>query len=410
MTYTQALTFVHSRMRFGSRPGLATIGELMNRLGNQHMNLKYVHVAGTNGKGSTTTTIAQILQEAGYKVGKYTSPFLHTFTERIEVNGEPIPEDTFAELTQRIVDVIDDTLCPTEFEVLTAVAFMYYDMVGCDYVVLEVGMGGNFDATNIIPAPKVAVITRIDLDHMQFLGDTVEAIAREKCGVIKQGCTTICYPQQPEGALEQIRTHCRGIGTQLIIPSMPENIISSYNGNSFTHSGSNFTTPLAGRHQAYNAVVAIEAVKALGLGISDSTIAAGMRGVHLHGRFELIQSDPIVIADCCHNENGITALKNSLAEYFPERRIIAVMAIFEDKDYVKCVSEIAQAADTFIATQTDAPRVLPCHKVAKIAEAYCSDVQRVADRHAAYKHALSLAQKDDVVVVCGSFTLLTQLF
>ncbi len=410
MDYNAAVEYVHSRKRLGSRPGLGRITELMRRLGDVHKGLQYIHIAGTNGKGSTTTTVASVLTHCGYTVGKFTSPYLHHFNERIEIDGQPVPDDDFVRYIQQIIDVTDDTLEPTEFEVLMAAASLHYAAYRCDYVALEVGMGGRLDMTNVIPPPDVAVITRIDFDHMQYLGDTLSAIAYEKCGIIKTGSRVIAYPSQPDEALEVIRHTCDECGVTLTIPDLPEITHSSYDGNTFNYHGHTYHTPLAGPHQALNAVTSIEAINALNIGITPEQIANGMAAVKLHGRFEVVSQSPTVIMDVGHNLNCITAVRSGIETYFPDQRIILVMGVLSDKQYAECAEHMADIAKVFIATQTPSPRTMPAAELAAcVPESADCRVAVIPDRFEAYRYALSIAEPDDVVLVCGSFTLLEQL-
>ncbi len=415
MKYQQAIDFVLSKMKLGSKLGLDTITELLRRLGDPQKRLRFIHVAGTNGKGSTVSYIASILATGGYIVGKYTSPFLHNFAERIEVNGVPVSDDDFAGYITQISEVCGDTLNPTEFETITAAAFLHYVKLRCDIVVLEVGMGGRFDATNVIDCPDIAAITRIDLDHTALLGETVGEIAFEKCGIIKRGCEVVCYPVQEKEAMEVISPVALKMGCRVTMPDLRalKVLNKGLRSTTFSYKGKEYETPLLGEHQIYNALTAIEAVNIWGerFGfIQDFSIYKGISGVKIHGRFEILEVDgKTVVLDVGHNINGITALKEALLSYFPRKRVIVVMAMFEDKKYDICVSEMAEVACSFIATETDAKRVLPCPKIAAIARLHCTSVFEEPDRFKAYGMALSLAKPGDVVCVCGSFTLVSGL-
>lgn len=279
MTIEQAMELIHGVAWRGSRPGLARVRELLHRLGDPQDGLQFVHIAGTNGKGSTAAMLASILRAAGYTTGLFTSPYLERFAERMQVNGVPVPDAEFAavcEALQPCIAAMDDP--PTEFELVTAAAMLWFRRRGCDVVVLEVGLGGRLDATNVIAAPACAVITNIGLDHTEILGDTLEQIAREKAGILKPGTRAVSYPQTPEvrAVLHEICAQ-RGIPLTEVDAAAIAPLTDGVDGQTFTYRGAEYTLPLLGAHQLRNAAVALETVTALrarGWRIPDAAVRA----------------------------------------------------------------------------------------------------------------------------------------
>ncbi|MDR0405988.1 MAG: bifunctional folylpolyglutamate synthase/dihydrofolate synthase [Clostridiales bacterium] len=408
MTYQQALDFIHSRLRFGSKLGLDTTKTLLRRLGDPHKKLKFIHVAGTNGKGSTSAYLANILMANGYKTGMYISPFVHSFTERIQINGRQIPQADLARHTAAVAAVIDDGFYPTEFEIVTAIGFLHFLSEGCDFVVLEVGLGGRFDATNVIPPPLVAVITSISIDHTELLGDTVARIAFEKCGIIKTGSAVAVYPDNPQEALEVIHNTARTKGASVTVGDKDAVRVlrSAISGTLFSYKGERSETAMLGRHQVYNAVTAITAAERLGLGLR---LQEGIQNTRFGGRLEIVRHNPLTLIDGAHNYSGVLALKNALEVYFPRRNIILVMGMLRDKEYERCVCEIAPLASLFIATEPDNPRALPATELESVAKQRVSATRAFARRQDAVDYALNRAGAEDIVCVCGSLYLIGNL-
>ena len=408
MEYDKALEYVHSLERFGIKPGLERIGELCSRLGDPHKKRRFIHVAGTNGKGSTCSLIASALSADGRKVGLYTSPYVIDFRERIQYCGEMISPEEFAEAAEKVKFTSEKyDIAVTEFEAVTAAAFLYYAGKDCDYVVLETGLGGRFDATNIIPAPEVCALTSISLDHVNILGDTVEAIAGEKCGIIKPGSKVVTYPLQDERALGVIREACEKKGVSLSVPPLDSlKVISSdFTGSRVSYMGAEYSLPLPGEHMVYNSVLAFSALKALCPDIPDESISAGFAKTVMPARFELLCESPAVILDGGHNEGCAAALKNYIDKYLPGKEIIMVSSLMADKDYETYVSLVAPYAKTFIATKADVPRALPSGELALCASKYCGECFDEPEPLSAVNKALQKANENDVVLICGSFYL-----
>lgn len=410
MNYNESLDFIHSRNKFGIKLGLDATALLLDKIGNPHKKLKFVHIAGTNGKGSTTSYIADILMAKGYKVGKFISPFVHSFTERIQINNVEISQDDLALFTTKVKDAIEKNgLTPTEFEVVTAIGLAYFEHQKCDYVVLEVGMGGRFDATNVIPAPEVSVITSISIDHTQYLGDTISKIAFEKCGIIKHGSKVVAYPDNPSDAMQVILDTVSEKDVPLVVPDKNSvKIISSdINGTDFMYKEEQYHINMLGAHQVYNAVTAIEAVKLLD--IDTEVIKKGISSTKFRGRLDIIGKNPLIIEDGAHNISGVTELKKALELYFKDRKIILVMAMLKDKEYEKCLETIASVTDTFIATEAPNPRKATAEELAMVASKYVKNTFTEPDVNKAIALAKTMCDTNDVVCVCGSLYLLGEI-
>lgn len=328
------IAYINTPRWQASRLGLERTRELLERMGRPQDELRFVHVAGTNGKGSVCSYVARVLEEAGYKTGLFTSPYIETFEERIRVNGENI---SLADLTRATLSVREHASAmeaetgdhPTEFELMFAVALEHFRAVSCDIVVLEVGLGGRLDSTNAIDAPEVSVICRIGLDHTELLGNTLGAVAREKAGIVKAGAPVVSWPQEPEAA-EVVARIAQERGCSLITPDFAQLAVSplSWEGESvpkrvFTYKGMSFETQLLGSYQPANAALAVEVVAALrkrGWAVSDAALAAGIANTTWPGRFEVVGKNPLVIVDGGHNPQGAEALAASLADLLSARR------------------------------------------------------------------------------------------
>lgn len=410
MNYIESLDFIHSRNKFGIKLGLDATALLLDKIGNPHKKLKFVHIAGTNGKGSTTSYIADILSAKGYKVGKFISPYVHSFTERIQINNTEISEDDLAVFTTKVKEAIEKhNLTPTEFEVVTAIGLAYFEHQKCDYVVLEVGMGGRFDATNVIPAPEVSVITSISIDHTEYLGDTISKIAFEKCGIIKTGSKVVAYPDNPSDAMQVIKDTVDDKNVPLVVPDKNSVRITStdINGTDFVYNEKQYHINMLGTHQVYNAITAIEAVKLLG--IDEDIIKTGIASTKFRGRLDVISKDPLIIEDGAHNISGVTELKKALDLYFKDKKIILVMAMLKDKEYEKCLEMISSVTDTLIATEAPNPRKATADEFAQVASKYVKNTYAEPDVNKAISLAKTMCDKDSIICVCGSLYLLGEI-
>ena len=406
MNYDEAIQLITSKDNFYIDLGLDRIRSALKKLENPQNNLKFIHVAGTNGKGSTCTICANILREARYKVGLYTSPYVVDFRERIQINGEMIPEDNLANCVSAVKNIVDKfCIEPTEFEFITAVAFLYFSMQNCDYVVLEVGLGGRFDATNVIPAPEACVITSVSLDHTSVLGDTIKKIAFEKCGIIKPGSKVIVYPKQREDALSVILDTCAGYNIKPVIPDSKSVEFggSDIYGTEFRYKGMDFLLPLAGEHMVYNAITAIETVKCILSGISENAVIAGVNNTIMPARLELISDRPVVILDGGHNEDCAIALERFIKAKLEGKKITAVCSIMADKDYKKYLEHVIPYIDELIACRANVPRALDEALLVEEASNNCSNIHSVRDALSAVKIATENVNEDEALIVCGSF-------
>lgn len=418
MNYVDAIDYIHSLEKFGINPGLERIKALCEAFGNPQDRLKFIHVAGTNGKGSTSTMISEILQKAGYRTGLFTSPYVIDFNERIQIDGKMIPSDDLAEIVSKLEPVITELarqgIQTTEFEAITTAAFLYFESCGCDVVVLEVGLGGRFDATNIIKTPLASVIASISLDHMAVLGDTIEKIAFEKCGIIKQNGITVCYPSQTAEALAVISSTAKQRNNELVVPLVKDIklIDESIYGTNAVMDGLKIFVPFMGHHMVMNASVAAATARVLsrkGYAIGDENIVHGIGASKMPARMEIISKEPLTILDGGHNEGCANALANVVRSFLKGRRIIAVCGMMADKDYKKYLSITAPLFETLIATRPALPRALDAHTLAETAKKYCENSYIIEDSSEALMKSISLADKDDVIIICGSFYLASEL-
>ncbi|MBQ9080080.1 MAG: bifunctional folylpolyglutamate synthase/dihydrofolate synthase [Clostridia bacterium] len=351
MNYTEALEYIHSVCWMGSRPGLERITELCRCLGDPQKGMKFIHVAGTNGKGSFCAMTASILRQAGYRTGLYVSPYVKHFNERMSIDGVDISDDELAEITSYVRLQADSMQSkPTEFELITAIAFVYFKRHNCDVVVLETGMGGRLDATNIIDSPLLSVITGIALDHVAFLGDTVEKIAAEKAGIIKAGAP-VHWGGKDEAAGRVIAERAEQIGVEFnsVDYSKLKNVRPSIDGTTFDYGEySDLKIQLLGLYQPENAasvVSAIPLLRARGLNISDDDVRRGLEATRWAARFELLSTSPTVIYDGSHNPQGIEAAVRSIKGLFGARRVNILTGVLRDKDYRYIAATLSSVAD-----------------------------------------------------------------
>ena len=407
MTVNEALTYIHSVCWKGSIPGLSRTRELLASLNNPQDQLKFVHIAGTNGKGSTASMLANIFRSAGYRTGLYTSPYILCFNERMQVNGEMISDAELAEITEYVkphAEVMADH--PTEFELVTAIAMEYFARHACDIVILEVGMGGEFDSTNIIRTPEAAVITNIGLDHVEVLGDTLEKIAQAKAGIIKGG-DAILY-RSTEGVEAVFAERCRETNTKLHLADFASLRLheSSFAGQIFDCGArKNIALPLLGEHQRKNAAVVLKTVDALiakGWRITEEQLREGLRSVTWAGRFELLRKDPVFFVDGGHNPQCMEALVKNLVDYLPDRPITALTGVMADKDFSDMYRMVAPYVTRWITVTPDNPRALPAQKLAEKLSAFDKPVTACASVAEGVRTAIAQTEADGAVVAFGS--------
>jgi len=401
MNYTKALQYIHSLHRFGIKPGLERIAALCNPLGSPQERLRCVHVAGTNGKGSACTMLSEIAMAAGLKTGLYTSPYVIDFRERMQVNGMMIPKDDLARLTQLLKDIAEALPeSVTEFEFVTALAFAWFAEQQCELVVLEVGLGGRWDATNLIASPLCSVIMKIALDHTDVLGDTLAEIAAEKCGIVKPGCPVVSACGQAPEALAVIEKTCRERGSALIVADENECEIlsSSLAGSDCVLAGLPVRVPLAGRHMCQNALAAVKTARILGF--SDETIQAGIARASMPARMQVLSSQPLVILDGGHNPDCARALAAALGEHCPGQRFCVLCGMMADKDVSEYLRILKPFENSFIACKPDNPRALPAELLAEFARA--AGMKNITAA-ATPEEALRLVEYP--LLICGSFYL-----
>lgn len=408
MDYKEALEYINGVSWLGSKPGLERITELLSRLDNPQSTLRYVHVAGTNGKGSISAMLASVLKKAGLKTGLFTSPYVNRFNERMQINGNQIEDFEVAKLVGEIkphADAMDDH--PTEFEMMTAAALLWFSRSKCDIVVLEVGLGGRLDATNVIPCPDCCVIANIGLDHTAILGDTLEEIAYEKAGIIKDGCAVVMYQQYGE-VMEAVRDVCYERNAELTVPDFddiaPE--FDSRDGQVFTYGGEAYAIPLLGAHQLKNAATVLEVIEVLrrqGWSIEHEAVEAGLYAVSWPARFEIVHSEPWFVVDGGHNPQCAQALSECLQQYFPEGKRVLLIGVLRDKDYTKIADTLAPLFDAFVTVTPAINRALPAAELAKLFENRGCEVQAADTIEEGVRIAMDIAEElDGMVCACGS--------
>lgn len=418
MNYEDARVYLDNVSKYGSVLGLDNIRELLNMLGNPQNDLKFIHIAGTNGKGSVLAYLSTILKEAGYKVGRYISPTLFAYRERIQVDEVYIEKEALARLTTQIAEAVSQMnkngMQPTAFEIETALAFLYFKEKQCDMVVLEVGFGGLEDATNVVQTTVMEVIAKIGIDHTAILGNTLEEIAANKAGIIKPDTLVVSMEQTPE-AMRVIERICTEKNARLKIadPAKAEEIVYGVEKQSFTYKSDRITISLAGSYQIDNAVLAVEAVyglRSLGYEISREALHRGMEKAVWRGRFTILKKEPFFIVDGAHNEDGAKVLKQSLELYFKNRRIYYIMGMFRDKEYEKVLALTAPLAESILTVQTPGnPRALEKEALAEVAKKYHPHVCAAENLKDAVERSLKIAEKEDVIVAFGSLSFLSEI-
>ncbi len=371
MTALEAIQYIEHYTWSTTRLGLDRTKELLQRMGDPQRSLKFVHVAGSNGKGSTCAMLASVLRAAGYKTGLYTSPYIQDFCERMQVNGENIPGDVLAEITDRVrvqADQMEDH--PSQFELVTAIAMVYFLEAGCDIVVLEVGLGGALDSTNAIDTPEVAVITNLALEHTEYLGNTYHEIASAKAGIIKTGCSCVAYPCDPE-AMDTVSEVCREKNVPLRWADFNEitPISDSLSGQEFAYQNWNhLRIPLLGAHQLKNAAVALETIGCLrerGWRISDDAVRTGLETVKWPARFEVLHSKPLFLLDGGHNSQCARALADCVKRYLPGEQVTFLMGVLADKDADEMLQAVLPLGRRFYCLTPNNPRALTAEALAE---------------------------------------------
>lgn len=371
MTAAEALAYIDGARWFGAEPSLRRIRELLAQLGDPQKELKFVHIAGTNGKGSCAAMLASVLRAAGYRTGLYTSPYLYRFSERMQIDGERISDEALAGCVERVRDKAEKMAeHPTEFELMTAAALLWFLAERCEIVVLETGLGGRFDATNAIEEPECAVITNIGLDHTAVLGDTVEKIAAEKAGILKAGAPCVAY-EQSESVLDVIRARCAALSCELSVPDFSEISpeFDSLEGQVFSYRGRQYALSLLGAHQRRNAAVVIETARQLcarGWKIPQDALEHGLYAAAWPGRFELCCDEPYFVVDGGHNPQCAEAVCESLLHYFPDKHRVLLLGVLRDKDAAAMAAILDRTADEYVCTAPQSPRALGAEELAAV--------------------------------------------
>ena len=407
--YEQMLEFVHSLPWMGKKLGLRQISDLLRRMGNPQDKLKYIHVAGTNGKGSTSEMLARVLEAAGYKTGLFVSPYIQRFNERIQVNHRPIADDVLADLIEQTKIYAEQMeVMPSEFELVTAVGFQYFLDMNCDIVVLEVGMGGRLDATNIVKTPEAAVITTIGLDHTQYLGGTIREIALEKAGIIKRDGDVVVYGQDGD-AIDVFKEVCEERSANLNISDFSEIVRQGESDDYqyFSYKGSDvLALPLLGEHQLKNAATALETVFLInrkGFEISDFAIKTGLCSVAWPGRFEFLSKDPPVVVDGGHNPEGARAAVDAFKYHFPGKKAIILIGLTAEKDVDGLCRIIDEIASSYIVIQAENnPRSMKKDVLADLLGGYKKVVFAADTVAGGIEMALGIRSDDEIVFSIGS--------
>lgn len=424
MNYEETLDKIHGFHKFGSKLGLERMKVLMDFLGNPQDKMKVIHVAGTNGKGSVCRYLASMLKENGYKVGLYTSPYLERFTERIEFNGLEISEEDLTKYSTPVFQAIESMLAagyesPTEFELVTAIGFVYFSHKPMDILVLEVGLGGRGDSTNIINNPLVSVITSISYDHMDVLGNTLAQIAREKAGIIKDGSPVVSSVDKPQ-ASRVIKEVARSKGSRFYDASKicPDKIVKSLSGYSYSaclpsiENGRPITFELSmiGIHQIYNSICALSVIGVLAdMGIITydvDKLKIGLKKAFNKGRLEILREKPLIIIDGAHNEDGIQALARVVNDHLTDKKLLLVIGVLADKKIHAMVKDFSAIPGDIVATEPDNPRKLSSEKLCMAITHLGRDCASLGSWEKAYDYILENKEKYDGIIVSGSLYLI----
>ena len=408
MTINEVLDYIQSVCWKGMMPGLERVTELLDKMGNPQKDLKFVHIAGTNGKGSTAAMTASILRKAGYRTALYTSPYIYQFGERMQVDGELIPDDELIAITE-YVKPLADTMAetPTEFELITAIAFEFFKRRKCDIVVLEVGLGGLLDATNVISTPEVAVITNIGLDHTDILGNTLDEIAFNKAGIIKENGHAVIYRGTP-GVEKVFEDTCRERNTKLKKADFEDLKLKSHDLFEQVFDCGEYKDihlPLLGDHQLHNAAVVLaiaETLQEIGWKITKQNIYDGIRDVSWPGRFDIVCRDPLFIIDGGHNPQCLEALVKNIQDYLTGRRVIALTGVLADKDYGDMYKPVLPYIEQFVCVTPPNPRRLIATELAEHLQNVGAKATACDTIPEGVKKAMELAGSDGVVLCFGS--------
>lgn len=419
MRYEDAMKYITEVGNFGSNYGLERTNKLLEYLGNPERNLKLIHIAGTNGKGSTTSMITEILMGAGYKVGMYTSPFIEEFEERIQINRINIPKETLALLMDNIKEAVDKVIeegynHPTEFEIITVLMLLYFKNENIDFGVIEVGLGGTLDSTNVI-TPILQVITSISFDHTNLLGNTLEEIAKEKAGIIKRGIPTVIYPQKEE-ALKVIKNKCLEMDSELYTINIDdlkfEGVVNKDKPYQLLKykDKEDILLPLLGEHQITNLNVAIKSIEVLNskniTNLSIDSISKSIEKVIWKGRLEVLSNNPFIIIDGAHNIQGIETLNKNIKKYFKYENLYLILGILADKDVEKMIKIITPTAKKIYAVTPNSIRAELAEDLRSEIIKYNKNCNAYEDYEQAYISAIKDSDKNDLILISGSLYMI----
>lgn len=423
MNYKEALNYIDNINSFGVKLGLERMKILMSKLGNPQDRLKIIHIAGTNGKGSASAMIMNILKSQGYNVGMYTSPHLQKYNERYNINGKNISDSDFSNILEIVKNKCEEMVnCgqeqPTIFEVLTAMAFVYFEKSNLDYVIIEVGLGGRFDATNIIKMPIVSIIMSISFDHMNYLGNTILSIANEKSGIIKKNCPVVLYSQGLE-VYNIINNVCKKNNSKLYyakenkINILSENLketIFSVKNEYFCYG--NIKIKLIGDYQIRNAITVLLACRALkdeGVLLCENNILQGLKNTKWNGRMEILKKEPLFIVDGAHNLDGINMLSCSVKKYFSDKYITLIIGVLSDKEYQKMSNIIIPLVNNIIITEPENDRKLDVDNFEKTILSYNKPIHKFKKIKDAVNYAIENSKKDEVILCTGSLYMVGEV-
>ena len=408
MKIDACMAYIHKTLWLGSKPGLSRTRELLARMGNPEKKLKFIHVVGTNGKGSSCAMLSLILSRSGYRVGTFVSPYIVHFNERIQINGAPISDADLCDVVEFVkphADAMEDS--PTEFELITAVGFEYFTRKGCDIVVLEAGMGGAMDSTNVIETPLVSLFTAIGMDHKDQLGATVEEIARTKAGILKKG-TRAVFNGDEAAALPVLEDECQKLEIPLTVPNRNAVRIaeSDLTGSTFDYKDYEaLRVGLSGIHQVQNAIAVIEVVEALraqGWAVSEEALRYGLENVRWPARFEVLRRKPFVIFDGAHNLNGVRRLRENVERYFPGKKLVMLMGVMGDKDYNPMLDLMMPLCKRLYTVTPNNPRALPAATLAELGAARGVPAEAIALTQEGVQGVLGKMEEDEVLLMMGS--------
>lgn len=390
MNYTETLNYIHSLGNFGLPPTLDRIKSVLEKLGNPQDKLKAIHIAGTNGKGSISSMLSSVFRCAGYKTGLFISPYIIDFRERIQINGEFISESDLCEYANRVKETNIEL---TEFEFITATAFLYFKEQNIDILICETGLGGRLDATNTLDNLIAGVITKIGLDHTAILGDNISKITKEKCGILRES-VVVTSPNQEKDALDVIKSYSK----KLIIPEMNEVEIlkSDFTGNTFIYKGEKFDIKLCGKYQVENAITVIETIRSSGYDIGYDILYKGLKGTAFPARLEVLNENPLIVLDGAHNPDGANVLAQELKKY--SGKITAIIGMMKDKDYTEVLKlTLPHCKNVVCVSVENLPRSLSAEELCQSAKEF-SDCEIAANYNDAIKKAKEISAGNPIFI------------